>query len=79
MAHGGSQARGLIRAVASSLARNRATPDRSHVCDLHHSSQQRQILNPLREARDLTCYLMVPSQICFRYATTGTPKSVLFI
>ena len=26
--------------------------DLSHVCDLHHSSQQRQILNPLSEARD---------------------------
>ena len=29
-----------------------ATPDLSCVCDLHHSSQQRQILNPLSEARD---------------------------
>ena len=26
--------------------------DLSHVCDLHHSSQQCQILNPLSEARD---------------------------
>ena len=29
-----------------------ATSDLSHVCKLHHSSQQRQILNPLSEARD---------------------------
>ena len=29
-----------------------ATPDPSRICDLHHSSQQCQILNPLREARD---------------------------
>ena len=29
-----------------------ATRDLSHICDLHHSSQQRQILNPLVEARD---------------------------
>ena len=36
-AYGGSQARGLIRAVAAGL---------------HHSSQQRWILKPLSEARD---------------------------
>ena len=29
-----------------------ATWDPSHVCDLHHSSLQHQILNPLSEARD---------------------------
>ena len=29
-----------------------ATPDPSHVYDLHQSSRQRRILNPLREARD---------------------------
>ena len=31
-----------------------ATPDLSHIGDLHHSSQQHWILNPLREARDQT-------------------------
>ena len=50
-----------------------ATQDLSHVCDLHHCSQQSQILNPLSEARDRTCNLMVPSWIHFCYATTGTP------
>ena len=35
--------------------------DPSHVCDLHHSSQQRQIPNPLSEARDQTHILMDPS------------------
>ena len=29
-----------------------AVPDPSHICDLHPSLQQRQILNPLSEARD---------------------------
>ena len=29
-----------------------ATPDPSHICDLHHSSWQHQILNPLSKARD---------------------------
>ena len=31
-----------------------ATPDPSHLCDLHHSSQQCQVLNPLSEAGDQT-------------------------
>ena len=50
-----------------------ATPDPSHVCDLHHSSQRHQILNTLSEARDQTQNLMVPSQIHFCWATMGTP------
>ena len=41
-------------------------PDLSHVCDLHHSSQQHRILNLLSEARDWTPDLVVPSQIHFR-------------
>ena len=40
-----------------------ATPDLSRVCNIHHNSRQCQILNPLREARDQTCNLMVPSRI----------------
>ena len=40
-----------------------ATQDLSHVCDLHRSSWQHQILNPLSEARDQTRNLMVPSWI----------------
>ena len=38
-----------------------ATPDLSHVCDLHHSSWQRWILNVLSKARDQTwnlCFLV---------------------
>ena len=31
-----------------------ATPDPSCICDLHHGSRQRRILNPLSEARDRT-------------------------
>ena len=50
-----------------------ATPDPSHICDLHHSSQQRWVLNPLSETRDQTCNLMVPSWIRFCCARTGTP------
>ena len=40
-----------------------AMQDPSRVCNLHHSSRQRQILNLLSEARIRTCNLMVPSQI----------------
>ena len=36
-----------------------ATQDLNRVCDLHHSSLQYWILNPLRGARDRTCILMV--------------------
>ena len=53
--------------------RVKAMPDLSCVCDLHHSSQQRQILNLQSDARDQTRNLMVPSWIRFRSATTGTP------
>ena len=36
-----------------------ATPEPSHICDLHHSLQwQHWIFNPLREARDSTCSFM---------------------
>ena len=40
-----------------------AMPDPSCVFDLHHSSRQHRILDPLSEARDRTCNLMVPSRI----------------
>ena len=42
-----------------------ATPDSSDVCDLHRSSQQHQILNPLREAGDGTHIFMDNSQTHF--------------
>ena len=35
-----------------------AMQDLSRVCDLHHSSQQHRILNPLSETRDRTRNLM---------------------
>ena len=51
-----------------------ATWDLSCICNLHHCSRQRQILNPLSEARDGICILMVPSEVHFYGAMTGTPK-----
>ena len=41
-----------------------AARDPSHIFDLHGSSWQHQILNPLSEARDRTCILMDLSQVC---------------
>ena len=35
-----------------------AMPDPSCICNLYHSSRQRQILNPLSKARDQTQILM---------------------
>ena len=40
---------------------------------LHHSSQKRQILNPLSEVRDQTCILMMLVRFVNHWATTGTP------
>ena len=42
-----------------------ATQDPSCAYDLHHSSWQRQILNPLSKVRDRTCVLVDASQIRF--------------
>ena len=57
MACGGSQARDLIGVVAASP---------------HHSSQQRQILNPLSKARDQTHNLGFVNH----WATMGTPGNM---
>ena len=62
-AYGSSQARGQFGAVATGTTT--AMPDLSHVCDLHHSSEQHWILNPLSKARDQICFLMDAGQIHF--------------
>ena len=45
-----------------------AMPAPSSICDLHHSSWQCQVLNPLSEARDWTLVGFIN-----HWATTGTP------
>ena len=52
-----------------------ATPDPSHVCNLHHSSRQRRILKPLSKARDRTRNLVIPSQFVNHWAMTQFPLS----
>ena len=51
LAYGGSQARGREQQLPAYVTAT-APPDPSCVCNLHHSSGQCQILNPLSEARD---------------------------
>ena len=41
-----------------------ATPDPSLIFELHHSSWQRWILDPLSEAKDWSCILPDTSQVC---------------
>ena len=56
-----------------------ATWDQSHVCDLHCSSQQHWILNPMSKARDPTHVLMDTSQVLYHWATMGTPSFPIFL
>ena len=63
VAYGGSQARGQMGDVAPGYNKATATQDLSGICDLHHSLGQRQILNPLSEARDQTHIPMDTSQV----------------
>ena len=58
MAYENSWARGQTGAVAEAHAPATATPDPSRICNLHGSSRQCWMLNPLCEARDRTCILM---------------------
>ena len=50
-----------------------ATQDLSHDGDLHHRSQQHQILNSLSESRVQTQILMDTSQVLYCWAMTGAP------
>ena len=61
-----------VKSELQTLAYTTATaiPDPSHICDLHQSSQQHWILNPLSKARDQ----MDTNQVHYHLATTGTPS-----
>ena len=50
-----------------------ATQELSHICNLHHSSRQRQIPDTLIETRDQTRILMYTSCIRFSCSTVGPP------
>ena len=63
-----------LQLLASTTAT--ATSDVSLICNLHHSSWKRWILDSLSKAMDWTSNLMVPSQIWFQWARTGTSTHV---
>ena len=71
MAYGGSQS-------YSCRPQPQQLWDPSHVSNLHHSSGQRQILNPLSEARDWTLILMETSWILNPLSHHGN-SSVIFL
>ena len=54
-----------------------ATCNLSCVCDLHHSSWQCQILNPLSKARDRTCIPMDTSWVLNPMTTRGNLSSLI--
>ena len=69
-----------VKSEQQPLACTRVTAARnlSRICNLHYSSRQRQILNPLSsEARDQTCVLMDASQIRSTEPEWELPKSAL--
>ena len=78
MAHGGSKARGRIGAVATGLCQSHSNTGLSSVCNLHHSSWQRQLLNPLSKARDRTHNLMVPRRIRQPLRHDGSSRDAVF-
>ena len=77
-AYGGSQTGVESELQLPAYATAAATSDLSRVCDLHHSSWQRQILNPLNEIGDRTLNLTVPSRIHFCCITMGTAPILTF-
>ena len=80
-AHGGSQARVLSNwsCCCWPTPQPPATPDPSQICDLHHSSRQHWILNPLSEARiePVSSWLLVG--FVNYWAMTGTPNTSCFL
>ena len=50
--------RAKVQITAAGLCHSHASPDPSHICDLHHSLWQHQSLNPLSEARNQNRVLM---------------------
>ena len=78
MAYGSSQVTGRIGAIAAGLCHSPTAWDLSHVGSLQHSSWQHQIPDPLSKARNQTCVLIDTSQICFCWATMGTPCKFFF-
>ena len=80
MAHGSSHAAGWIGAAAAGLYHSH-TKTRSEpcICDLHHSSRQHHILNPLSEARGRKCILLDTSWALNLLSPNRNSQMVYFI
>ena len=55
-----------------------ATRGPSHICELHHSSEQCRVPNALSKARDRTCILMDISWVRYHWAMMGTSYVKVF-
>ena len=77
-AYGSSQERGQMGATAASLHHSHGNTRSEPHLDLHHSSQQHRIPDPLSKARDQTSILMDTSQIRCCCATRGTPTAGIY-
>ena len=78
-ADGSCWARGRIGAAAASLCHATAISHLSHICNLHCSSWQRLIINPLSEARDRIHILMDTRQLFNPLSPNGNSRKVILI
>ena len=78
-AYGSSPSRCWIWAAAAGLHNSHSNLGSKPCLQLNHSSPLCWILNPLSKARDRTLNLLIPGQIHFCCATTGTPISLTLL
>ena len=67
-----------LQLQAYTTATATAMQNLSHTCNLHHSSQQPWILNPLNEAKIKPASPWILVQFITHWATTGTPRVFAF-
>ena len=79
VAYGRSQARDRIRTTAAGLCHSRSKRDLCCSCDLHYSSWQHWILNPLSKARDRIHILMNTSQVHNLLSHSGNSPGILIL
>ena len=79
MAYGSSSLRVRSELQLPAYTTAIATWDPSQVCDLHYSSQQQWIPDPLSKARDPTRILVDASGIRLLCATTRSLNGIVFV
>ena len=75
-AYGGSQPRGQLELYLPAYPTDTATPDLSHICNLHHSSRHARPLTHWARLRMEPASSWIPVGFVNHRATTGTPGSV---